>query len=87
MAGLRKRDMRLEPVDRSQRQAIGDGPTLGVVGHQVQPLAIANLVEPQMVREAIIHLKLPLLDSGNRRGLEFRPQAIERLRGMIERIA
>src|SRR4051812_3809833 len=44
-----------EPTGRLEAEPLGDGGALGIVGDEVEPLAVANLIEPQLMREAIAH--------------------------------
>ena len=51
--------MRLEPIERAQAEPLGDGRALRFVGDEVEPLAVANLVEPQAVGEMVAHAIVP----------------------------
>src|SRR5690348_1419493 len=57
--GSQKRDVRLEPVERRQPQPRGNRPPLTLVRGEVEALAVANLVEPEMVSEAVGHESFP----------------------------
>ena len=47
VAVARQDGMGFEPVERGQTEPLGDRPPLRVVGDEVDPLAVANLVEPK----------------------------------------
>ena len=57
-----KRDMRFEPVDARQAEALCDRAALGLVGDKVEPLAVADLVEPEPMREPVGHSSLPFVE-------------------------
>ena len=47
----RQHRMRLEPIEREQPKPVGDRRALRVVGGEVEPVAVADLVERQAMRE------------------------------------
>ena len=54
-----QRGMRLEPVERSEAEPFGDPGPLALVGAQLDPLAVADLVERKPVREVVGHRMVP----------------------------
>ena len=52
--------VRVEPVDRFESEPPANGRALGLVGGKLDPLAVADLVEPKVVGEAVDHSYLPL---------------------------
>ena len=51
--------MRIQPLERAQSEAVGDCAALRLVGGKVEPRAVANLVEPEMMGEAVAHSSFP----------------------------
>ena len=51
--------MGLKALNARQGEPFGNGGALTLVGDQVEPLAVANLVEAQLVGEAVAHAILP----------------------------
>ena len=51
--------MRLEAVELGQVEALGDRGALHLVRHEIESLAVADLVEPKMVGEAVGQAILP----------------------------
>src|SRR3954451_10977179 len=51
--------MRFEAIESVEVEPFGDRAAFGLVGNQVDPLSVANLVEPQMMREADVHRSFP----------------------------
>ena len=47
--------MGLEPVERIEAEPTGDLLPLSFIGNQVEPVAVPDLVEPQMMSEAVRH--------------------------------
>ena len=87
LARPRQRRMRLEPVQRAKAETLGDRAPLGFVRDQVEPLAVADLVEPKMVREAVGHSIFPsrdVVELGASRSR--RRKRCKRRRAMVQRI-
>jgi hypothetical protein len=51
--------VRIQPAERAQAQALGNRAALRLVGGKVEPGAVANLVEPEMMGEAVGHSSFP----------------------------
>jgi hypothetical protein len=65
--------MRFEPVEPAKVEPIGYRSPFDVVGNEVEPLAVAYLVETEVMGEAIFHLQPPLFDLGQRRLFHTHP--------------
>jgi len=52
----------LKPIKRDQSNPLRDSPALGLVGDEVEALAVANLVEPELMGGSGRSCDLPLLE-------------------------
>src|SRR5690348_6757844 len=59
LRSLRQRHVRFEPVNGSKSKPLGDRAQLAGIGAKVEPLAVADLVEAEMMVEAIAQSNLP----------------------------
>jgi hypothetical protein len=53
--GARERHMRVEAIDRGESETVGDVAALSLIRDQVEAVAIVDLVQAEVVREAIGH--------------------------------
>src|SRR4051812_28273551 len=63
IACLLQADMRFQPAERGEVESFGNRRPLRLVGDKVEPLAIADLVEAQMMGETVGHAINPRLSS------------------------
>ena len=54
-----ERGMRLEPFDRAEAEPFGNRPPLSFVGHQVEAVAVADRIDPQVMGKAVRHPSFP----------------------------
>src|SRR5689334_2490311 len=59
LAGPRQGDMRFKPSERLEAEALCCGLPLRFVRRKIDPLTVANLVEPQLMGEVVRHSRLP----------------------------
>ena len=62
-----------EAADRIESEPGGDACALFIVGGEIDSLAVANLVEAEMVGETVGHSILPSAERGKFGLLELRP--------------
>jgi hypothetical protein len=56
--------VRLDPIEREQPEALGNRAPLALIANEVEPFTLANLVEPEVMSEAVVHSELPIANIG-----------------------